>query len=96
MHSTLGDADKAQAFDDQVRKNMEMFEETMRFFTPYPTPQSDKSEEGAEAAPATPADAIQSLQQQVLDMQKQLANMAMGRPPRRANGAEDDDDNHNT
>ena len=99
METTLGDADKAQAFDEQVRKNMDMFEETMRFFTPYPGAATDTpegKEPSASTGPTTPADAIQSLQQQMLDMQKQLANMAMGRPPKRSSGATDDDDNHNT
>ncbi len=96
MHSTLGDADKAQAFDEQVRKNMEMFEETMRFFTPYPAPQPEKADAKTDASTASPADAIQSLQQQMLDMQQQLASIAMGRPPKRSNGSEDDDGNHNT
>lgn len=97
MHNTLGDAEKAEAFDAQVRKNMEIFEGTMRFFTPYPAPQAASEESAKEADTATPADAIQSLQQQMLDMQQQLANLAMGRPPKQANGADhDDDDNHNT
>lgn len=38
MHSALGDSDKAKAFDDQVRKNMEMFEEAVRLFSPYKAP----------------------------------------------------------
>ncbi len=29
-------------------------------------------------------------------MQQQLANLAMGRPPRKMNGDEDEDGNHNT
>lgn len=96
MHSTLGDAEKADAFDAQVRKNMEMFEETMRFFTPYPAPQPEKTAKSAEKSEApSPADAIQSLQQQMLDMQKQLASIAMGRSPKPSKGP-DDDDNHNT
>lgn len=96
MTTTLGDAEKAQAFDEQVRKNMEMFEETMRFFTPYPggAPDQPGGEKSASKGPTTPADAIQSLQQQMLDMQKQLANMAMGRPPKRSE--DDEDGNHNT
>jgi polyhydroxyalkanoate synthesis repressor PhaR len=50
MHSALGDADKAKAFDDQVRKNMEMFEEAVRLFTPY----AHKSGEDAGSAAARP------------------------------------------
>ncbi len=97
MHTTLGDKEKAEAFDAQVRKNMEMFEETMRFFTPYPAQQAPKPDAAKDKEKAaTPADAIQSLQQQMLDMQQQLANLAMGRPPRKMNGDEDEDGNHNT
>jgi polyhydroxyalkanoate synthesis repressor PhaR len=103
MHSTLGDADKAEVFDSQVRKNMEMFEETMSIFTPCPPqaetdgaePSSAAAAPGA-AAKATPVDAIQSLQQQMLKIQKQLASMAMGRPVKRSNGTDDEDDTHNS
>ncbi|MDZ4761364.1 MAG: polyhydroxyalkanoate synthesis repressor PhaR, partial [Alphaproteobacteria bacterium] len=49
MSSALGDETKAKAFDEQVRKNMEMFEETMRFFTPF-APKPARAED-ADARP---------------------------------------------
>ncbi|MEZ6030701.1 MAG: polyhydroxyalkanoate synthesis repressor PhaR [Hyphomonadaceae bacterium] len=82
MNTAVGE-DKAKAFEEQIRKNMSMFEDTMKFFTPFVP--------GAAAAPATPpradearpatptgVDAIRALQQQMLDMQKQLAQIATG------------------
>jgi polyhydroxyalkanoate synthesis repressor PhaR len=90
METTVGE-DKAKAFDEQVRKNMAMFEETMRFFTPFvPTPggapgaangqRMDDPAAGAAkpAGPPTGIDAIRALQQQMMDMQKQLAQLATG------------------
>lgn len=85
MTTALGDENKAKAFDDQVRKNMEMFEETMRFFTPFaPKPGGAPVMPGA-AAPETPpasagapdsAEALRALQKQMAEMQRQLASLA--------------------
>jgi polyhydroxyalkanoate synthesis regulator protein len=90
MSSALGSEDKAKAFDDQIRKNMSMFEDTMKFFAPF-VPVPPKPEDmmpgmmpgmpGSATAqkPSTPptgVDAIRALQQQMLDMQKQLAQIA--------------------
>jgi polyhydroxyalkanoate synthesis repressor PhaR len=92
MNTAVGE-DKAKAFEEQIRKNMTMFEETMKFFAPFvPTgvpgtmpgmpgiapatpPRSDESKPAA-----TPAgvDAIHALQQQMMDMQRQLAQLANG------------------
>lgn len=94
MSSALGSEDKAKAFDDQIRKNMSMFEDTMKFFAPF-VPVPPKPEDfmhgapGAAPKPSTPptgiptgiptgVDAIRALQQQMLDMQKQLAQIATG------------------
>ena len=82
MATALGDESKAKAFDDQVRKNMEMFEETMRFFTPFaPKPMTPPTMPGVgdtEPPPtaANGADALRALQKQMADMQRQLASMA--------------------
>lgn len=35
MTTALGDTEKVKAFDEQIRKNMEMFGEAVRLFTPY-------------------------------------------------------------
>ena len=89
MSSALGSEDKAKAFDDQIRKNMSMFEDTMKFFAPF-VPVPPKPEDlmqgmpgipDAPPKPSTPptgVDAIRALQQQMLDMQKQLAQIATG------------------
>ena len=84
MSTALGSEDKAKAFDEQVRKNMAMFEDTMKFFAPF-VPVAPKPEEppapGAASKPTGPptgVDAIRALQQQMIDMQKQLAQLATG------------------
>jgi polyhydroxyalkanoate synthesis repressor PhaR len=79
MQSTLGSEERAKAFDEQVRKNMAMFEETLRFFAPFapPAPRADDGS-GKPPAPPTGLDAIRALQQQMMDMQKQLAQLATG------------------
>jgi polyhydroxyalkanoate synthesis repressor PhaR len=90
MNTTVGE-DKAKAFEEQIRKNMSMFEDTMKFFTPFvpgvpgaaggPMMPPSAQGEPPKAAPASPpsgVDAIRALQQQMLDMQKQLAQIATG------------------
>jgi polyhydroxyalkanoate synthesis repressor PhaR len=91
VHTALGDENKAKAFDDQIRKNMEMFEETMRFFAPFvPKPPLTPDMPGAATPPPAsgPAttnafnDPLTALQKQMADMQKQLAALAAaGRDP---------------
>lgn len=80
MSTALGSEDKAKAFDEQIRKNMAMFEDTMKFFAPFvPTgvpPRTDEA--GKPPSPPTGVDAIRAMQQQMLEMQKQLALLATG------------------
>ena len=83
MTTALGSEEKAKAFDEQVRKNMVMFEDTMKFFAPFvpgaTPPTAARPEDAAKpATPPTGIDAIRALQQQMLDMQKQLAQLATG------------------
>jgi polyhydroxyalkanoate synthesis repressor PhaR len=86
MQTALGSEEKAKAFEDQVRKNMAMFEDTMKFFAPFvPTTAAPRGEEPTPsssadkpAAPPTGIDAIRALQQQMMDMQRQLAQIATG------------------
>ena len=81
MNTTVGE-DKAKAFEEQIRKNMSMFEDTMKFFTPFvpqaPTAPSPRADDAKPAAPPTGIDAIRALQQQMMDMQRQLAQIATG------------------
>lgn len=87
MQSAFSDTEKAKAFDDQVRKNMEMFEETMRFFTPFAARAcGDETLSGQEsarngAAPSASEDPLRALQRQMSDMQRQLAQLMT--PPTR-------------
>jgi polyhydroxyalkanoate synthesis repressor PhaR len=87
MTTALGSEDKAKAFEEQVRKNMAMFEDTMKFFAPF-VPGTVRAEDVTSSSPAsasdkpaaapTGIDAIRAMQQQMLDMQKQLAQLATG------------------
>jgi polyhydroxyalkanoate synthesis repressor PhaR len=87
MQSTLGDNEKAKAYDDQIRKNMEMFEEAMRLFAPF-VPKPRTGDEGAPGTSSTspprpqadPADVIRDMQRQMADMQRQLATLATKAP----------------
>ena len=96
MNTAVGE-DKAKAFEEQIRKNMAMFEDTMKFFTPFvpgapgvpgmpgmpgvaggtTAPRADEAKPAA-SAPPTGLDAIRAMQQQMLEMQKQLAQIATG------------------
>jgi polyhydroxyalkanoate synthesis repressor PhaR len=99
MNTAVGE-DKAKAFEEQIRKNMAMFEDTMKFFTPFvpgapgvpgmpgmpgmpgvaggaAAPRADEAKPAA-TAPPTGLDAIRAMQQQMLEMQKQLAQIATG------------------
>lgn len=88
MTTALGSEDKAKAFDEQIRKNMAMFEDTMKIFAPFvpgapgsppaAPPRPDEAGSAKPAPPPTGIDAIRALQQQMLDMQKQLAQLATG------------------
>ncbi len=99
MSTTVGE-DKAKAFEEQVRKNMSMFEDTMKFFAPFVPgppgapgtngmsgmpgmmpgmPGAAPTEDGPKPSmPPTGVDAIRALQQQMMDMQRQLAQLTMG------------------
>lgn len=82
MNTTVGE-DKAKAFEEQVRKNMAMFEDTMKFFTPFvpgaPVPRADDQPTATPSStPPTGVDAIRAMQQQMMDMQRQLAQLATG------------------
>ena len=87
MTTALGDENKAKAFEELARKNMEMFEETMRLFTPFvpkpgaPVPgvpgfTAGEPKPAPETAVQAGAEAIKAMQKQMADMQRQLAAMA--------------------
>jgi polyhydroxyalkanoate synthesis regulator protein len=80
MHNALGDSEKAKAYDEQIRKNMEMFEEAVRLFSPFVPKGRPADEGGTGAASAKPApegaEALREMQKQMAEMQKQLALLA--------------------
>lgn len=87
VHTAFPDSDRAKAFDDQIRKNMEMFEDAMRFFTPFATPRpraDDAAGEEESSPPAAPAPdpAIRQLQRDMADMQRRLAALAETSKPK--------------
>jgi len=97
MNTAVGE-DKTKAFEEQIRKNMVLFEDTMRLFTPFapgghglagaglhtraePEAARDAAAgaaAGAGAGAAAGLEAIRALQQQMFDMQTQLAQIATG------------------
>jgi len=82
MQNAVGE-DRAKEYEEQIRKNMTMFEDAMKFFTPFvpgapPTAAAPPREEAKPATPPTGVDAIRALQQQMMDMQRQLAQLATG------------------
>ncbi len=91
MSTTVGE-DKTKAFEEQIRKNMTMFEDTMKFFAPFvpavpgampgmpgtPAATPSGGDESKPYTPPTGIEAIRALQQQMMDMQRQLAQLATG------------------
>ena len=89
MSTTVGE-DKTKAFEEQIRKNMTMFEDTMKFFAPFvpavpgampgmpgtPAATPSGGDESKPYTPPTGIEAIRALQQQMMDMQRQLAQLA--------------------
>lgn len=65
-----------KALEEQTRRNMEMFQNAMRMFTPFPAP-------GAASAPAEPAkkeapeksDELKELKEQIAAMQRKIDSM---------------------
>lgn len=71
-----------KALEEQTRRNMEMFQNAMRLFTPFPNagfPNVGRtaSKDGAEepAAPAEKTDDLQQLKEQIAAMQRKIDSM---------------------
>lgn len=78
----LGDASPMALFEQQAKRNMDMFENTMRMFAPE-LPRRDAEAETSrpkrEDTPAGeegPADPLSVLQDQMMEMQRQLAQLS--------------------
>ncbi|MGU3496806.1 polyhydroxyalkanoate synthesis repressor PhaR [Xanthobacteraceae bacterium A53D] len=65
-------------FEDQVRRNMEVFERAFNMFMPF-NPQGDAAQPEAPAAPAAPkanpVDELDALKRQMADMQQKLEKL---------------------
>ncbi len=68
-----------KALEEQTRRNMEMFQNAMRLFTPFP-PQGAAGEKAAEPdePPADTGDDLKDLKDQIAAMQRKLDSMGKG------------------
>ena len=66
-----------KAMEEQARRNMAMFQEAMKMFSPFPAAQPEPNQAaGKPAAGAAPAEPLQTLQEQLKEMQRQIDALA--------------------
>ncbi len=65
-----------QAMEEQVRKNMGLFTEAMRMFSPFPQPPSSAVPEAKPAPQGDDAGDLEPLRRQMADMQAKLDKLA--------------------
>lgn len=69
-----------KALEEQTRRNMEMFQNAMRMFTPFPAAAAggaaNTAPEPAKAEPAEKADDLQELKDQIAAMQRKLDKLS--------------------
>ena len=67
-----------KALEEQTRRNMEMFQNAMRMFTPFPAAggTANNAPEPAKAEPAEKADDLQELKDQIAAMQRKLDKLS--------------------
>ena len=63
-----------KAIEEQARRNIEMFQNAMRMFTPFPA-QPEQSDAAAEPEKAAKSDDLQDLKAQIAAMQRRLDEM---------------------
>jgi polyhydroxyalkanoate synthesis repressor PhaR len=63
-----------KAIEEQTRRNVELFQNAMRMFTPFPPP-ADPAEQARAEKPAGKADDLQELKDQIAAMQRKLDTM---------------------
>jgi polyhydroxyalkanoate synthesis repressor PhaR len=75
------------AMEEQVRRNMELFERTFSMFQPFKPPRGDAAAATPEAAPGKSegGDDIDSLRQQMKDMQERLDQLSGNKKPDEGN-----------
>lgn len=103
MQQALGTMFPFSNFEEMGKQNMAMLEKTMGLFNPYRTQDSEASEvseiqaghevhAAKSADPATaPIDALHSLQQQIVQLQQQLAALSAANMAAQATGKDDKD-----
>jgi polyhydroxyalkanoate synthesis repressor PhaR len=65
-----------KAIEEQTRRNIEMFQNAMRMFTPFPPPGTQpQPEDEPEAAPPSQSDDLQDLKEQIAAMQRKIEQM---------------------
>lgn len=67
-----------KAFEDQTKRNIEMFQNAMRMFTPFPAAESQTPAPEAPEAGADKDDDLQELKEQIAAMQRRLDGMGKG------------------
>ena len=70
-----------KALEEQTRRNMEMFQNAMRLFTPFPSATSNGAaaatpEPARKEAPEKSGDDLQELKEQIAAMQRKLDTMS--------------------
>ncbi|TYR34578.1 polyhydroxyalkanoate synthesis repressor PhaR [Mesorhizobium microcysteis] len=63
-----------KAIEEQAKRNIELFQNAMRMFTPFPTPGAGEEPDGK----AEKADDLQDLKEQIAAMQRKLDQMGKG------------------
>lgn len=63
-----------KAIEEQTRRNIELFQNAMRMFTPFP-PQEKTAAEGDDSAAPAKGDDLQELKEQIAAMQRKLDQM---------------------
>ncbi|TKT75455.1 polyhydroxyalkanoate synthesis repressor PhaR [Aquamicrobium sp. LC103] len=66
-----------KAIEEQARRNIELFQNAMRMFTPFPPPGAQPTAEEDEQ-PAEKSDDLQDLKEQIAAMQRKLDAMGKG------------------
>jgi polyhydroxyalkanoate synthesis repressor PhaR len=66
-----------KAIEEQTRRNIELFQNAMRMFTPFPPggAAQDKSEESEKVAPREKSDDLDELKEQIAAMQRKIDSM---------------------
>ena len=72
----FGSATGMQAFDDQVRQNMQLFERAMKMFSPFAYGRGEEPAAAPAAAPAGDDDSLTELKKQVEAMRAQIDKLA--------------------